>query len=307
MATRGSALAIAQSGTVAAQITALTGRPVETVRITTQGDTNVSVPIERLGTDGVFVVGVRQALLNGDADFAVHSLKDLPTSAFPGVRLAATPTRNEPGDALVARHDMTLDMLPAGARVGTGSNRRMGMLRAMRPDLDVVAIRGNVDTRLRHVVEGRLDAVVLAAAGLCRLDLLAQATQMLDPTTFVPAPGQGALAVECREDEIDEGLLAALRELDDPATRAATTAERAILNALQAGCNAPVGAYAVCSEPGFWEPELHLRAVVVDPAGAVVLSESASGPVAGADELGRLVASHLSAAGASALLGESVA
>jgi len=307
MATRGSKLALAQSATVAARISELTGRAVETVVITTRGDTDVSVPIENLGTDGVFVVGVRQALLDRAADFAVHSLKDLPTSNFPGIRLAATPPRSEPGDALVARHDMTLKMLPAGARVGTGSNRRVGMLRALRPDLDVVAIRGNVDTRLRLVAEGSLDAVILAAAGLCRLDLLSKATELLDPTSFVPAPGQGALAVECREDETDADLLAALRELDDPATRAATTAERAILAALHAGCNAPVGAYAVCSEPGFWEPEIHLRAVVVDPAGAVVLSESAAGPVADADALGRKVAAQLSAAGASALLGEPVA
>lgn len=307
MATRGSALAIAQSGTIAAAITELTGRPVEVVRITTQGDTNQSQPIERLGTDGVFVAGVRQALLDGAADFAVHSLKDLPTASFPGIRLAATPTRNEPGDALVARHDMTLDMLPAGAKVGTGSNRRMGLLRSMRPDLEVIAIRGNVDTRLRHVSEGRLDAVILAAAGLCRLDLLSTATQMLDPTAFVPAPGQGSLAVECREDETDQDLLDALRELDDPATRAATTAERAILAELRAGCNAPVGAYAVCSEPSFWEPGITLRAVVVDPTGSVVLSESASGSVAGAEELGRAVARNLSAAGASAVLGEHVA
>jgi hydroxymethylbilane synthase len=237
LATRGSRLAWGQSGQVADRLRAL-GHEVELVRVVTHGDVTTA-PLASLGGSGVFVGAVRAAVLAGEADFAVHSFKDLPTAPAEGLALAAVPEREDPADALCGAR--TLAGLPTGARVGTGSPRRAAQLLALRPDLEVVEIRGNVETRLART-EHDLDAVVLAAAGLSRLGLSDQVGERLDPSVFVPAPAQGALALECRTDRAE--VLDALTALDHPATRLAALAEREVLAGLAAGCAAPVAAHA---------------------------------------------------------------
>ena len=303
LGTRRSALATTQSRWVAdriEKIAADAGRPVrvELVELVTQGDTS-SAPLTSFGGVGVFVNRLRRALMDGDIDLAVHSLKDLPTAPEPGLVVAAVPVREDPRDVLVARDGLTLGELPAGSRIGTGSPRRAAQLRALGLDLEVVDLRGNVDTRLRAVADGRLDAVVLARAGLLRLGRAGEATEVLDPLLMLPAPGQGALAVECRElaagaaPERNAAVLAAVRPLDDPATRVAVTAERRLLAALEAGCAAPLGALAevVDGEDG---PELSVRAVVAAVDGSVTLRRSLTGavddPVAVGDALAALLA-----------------
>ena len=236
LGTRGSALAVAQSAQVADSLRAL-GHDVVLVRIRTGGDVERG-SLTRLGSLGVFAAELRTALLEGRCDFAVHSLKDLPTAAVPGLVIASVPRRADARDALCARDALTLAGLPAGATVGTGSPRRVAQLRALRPDLRFVDVRGNVGTRLARVADGDLDAVVLAAAGLERLGLLAHITDVLD---ILPAPGQGALALECRADNPE--LVAVLAALEDPATREAVDAERAVLAALGGGCAAPIAAW----------------------------------------------------------------
>ena len=214
----------------------------------------------------MFVTALREALLEGRVDVAVHSLKDLPTAPAPGIALAAVPVREDPRDVVVARDGLTLGELPAGSRVGTGSPRRAAQLHALGLGLEVVDIRGNVDTRLGKVVSGEYDAVVLARAGLARLGRLDEVTEVLDPLQMLPAPGQGALAVECRA---DDDLVAALAVLDDPASRAAVTAERAVLATLEGGCAAPIGALADVAE-GDDGDELWVRAVALSLDGALV-------------------------------------
>jgi hydroxymethylbilane synthase len=302
LGTRRSALATAQSRRVADAVTAAGGRPVELVEITTYGDTSREA-LATIGGTGVFVTALRDALLRGTVDIAVHSLKDLPTADPEGLVLAAVPQREDPRDALVARDGLTLGELPAGSRVGTGSPRRAALLRALGFDLDVVAIRGNVDTRLRMVSEGHLDAVVLARAGLARLGRQDEATEVLDPIQMLPAPGQGALAVECRADDADTRNL--LAGLDDPMTRAAVTAERTLLAALEAGCSAPVGALAEVGE-GEQGPELYLRGVVAAVDGSANVRLSATGPLDDAAGIGRRLAAELFAEGAADLIGERV-
>ncbi len=298
LGTRASALATAQSGQVAAALSAAAGVAVELVPVTTHGDTSTA-SLAQIGGTGVFVSALRDALLDGRVDLAVHSLKDLPTAPAERLALAAVPPREDPRDALVARDGLTLLGLPPGARVGTGSPRRAAQLRALGRDLDVVDVRGNVDTRLGRVAPGDLDAVVLAAAGLARLGRTAVVTELIDPDQMLPAPGQGALAVEVRADRAD--LLAALAPLDDPGTRAAVTAERAVLAGLEAGCSAPVGALALVAEPRFGEPELFLRAVVASPDGGTLLRLSTTGSLAEAEDLGRRLAASLLAEGAESL------
>jgi hydroxymethylbilane synthase len=240
MGTRGSKLALAQTGTVADALRA-TGAEVEIVKVTTPGDQS-SAPIPTIGV-GVFTSALREALLRNEVDVIVHSYKDLPTAPEPGISLAAVPTRADPRDALIARDGLTLGELPPGSTVGTGSPRRTAQLRALGLGLEIVPIRGNIDTRMRKVTDGELDAVVLARAGLARVGLAEAITETLDPIQMLPAPAQGALAVECRAADVDlEHLLAST--LDDEGTRAAVTAERALLAALEAGCSAPVGALA---------------------------------------------------------------
>ena len=307
--TRGSALALAQAGQVADELSRLTGSDVSLVRITTAGDTSAE-PLQIMGGTGVFVAAVREALLARECDIAVHSLKDLPTGEHPGLVVGAIPPRADVRDALCARDRMTLRGLPSGARIGTGSPRRAAQLRRLRDDLEVVDVRGNVDTRLRKVRDGELDAVVLAKAGLYRLDRLDAITENFDPFTFVPAPGQGALAIEHRaadrEDESAADLVGALREMDDPHSRAAVVAERALLAALEAGCSAPVGAWARVVESAAGVPLLELTAVVLSVDGSAAVRKSATGELARAEELGSDLATQLLAEGAAGLMRERV-
>ena len=295
LGTRGSALALAQSGLVATALRERTGRDVELVEISTAGDRS-NAPVAQLGV-GVFVSALREALLAKEIDLAVHSYKDLPTAPADGLVLAAVPAREDPRDALVARDGLTLAELPAGARIGTGAVRRIAQLHALGRGWQCVPIRGNVDTRLRKVAEGALDAVVLARAGLARLGRAHEATEILDPMLMLPAPAQGALAVECRTD--DGELVELLAALDDPATRAAVTAERALLAALAAGCSAPVAALADVAEG----PEIYLRGAVFSPDGRFAVRLSRTGTPAEAAEVGRLLAADLRAEGADTVLG----
>jgi hydroxymethylbilane synthase len=291
--TRGSALALAQARGVADAITAATGRPVELVEIATAGDRS-SAPVARLGV-GVFVSALRDALAAKEIDVAVHSYKDLPTAPADGLVIAAVPERIDPRDALVARGGLALAALPAGARVGTGAPRRIAQLLAFRPDLSVVPVRGNVDTRLRKVASGELDAVVVARAGLARLGRVAEITETLDPAVLLPAPAQGALAVECRAAEPD--LSEALAALDHPATRAVISAERTFLSTLEAGCSAPVAGLAELGDG-----ELRLHGAVFSPDGRRVIRQTRGGPAAASAELGRELAADLLAAGAHTLI-----
>jgi hydroxymethylbilane synthase len=293
--TRRSPLAMVQAHWVASRLVEL-GHTVEMVPVVTEGDVS-RAPLSQLGGTGVFVSALREALLRGEIDVAVHSLKDLPTAPAEGLAVSAVPPREDPRDALVARDRLALDGLPPGSRIGTGSPRRAAQLHAHRPDLEVVDVRGNVDTRLGLVADGTVDAVLLARAGLARLGRLDRVTEVLDPSVMLPAPGQGALAVESRADgATDPALQTSLRTLDDPASRAAVTAERAVLAGLEAGCSAPVGALAVVDEPGFAEPELTLQAVVGSIGGATVRRMSITTPLSGAEPAGRTLAVRLLAA-----------
>ena len=292
LGTRKSALALAQSTLVADAIHAATGRDVELVHVTTAGDVSAASLVS-IGGTGVFVSALRDALIMGQIDVAVHSLKDLPTTELPEIEIIAIPERADARDALVARDGLTLELLPPGATVGTGSPRRASQLKALRPDLDVVDIRGNVDTRIDLVASGRMDAVVLAKAGLSRLDRLDAVTETIDPSVMLPAPGQGALAVEVLRDLAGDDRHAPLRQLDDAATRAAVTAERAVLSALEAGCSAPVGALGAVSELGFSEPELTLEALLASPDGSSVARMSITAPLIEADAAGRQLAARL--------------
>ncbi len=301
LGTRASQLARTQSQAVADALTAAGGVPVELVHISTEGDRS-AVAIAQLGGTGVFVTAIRRALLEGTVDVAVHSYKDLPTAPEPGLVIAAVPPREDPRDALVARDRLTLGELPAGARIGTGAPRRMAQLRALGLGLDVVPIRGNVDSRMARVVPGDLDAVVLARAGLARLGRLDAVTEVLDPLQVLPAPAQGALAVECRAG--DERTLQLIAALDDPGARAAVLAERTTLAALEAGCSAPVAAHAELAE-GDDGLELYLRASVTAIDGSDGVRGSLTGPVGDAERLGRELAADLLDRGAAALMAAS--
>lgn len=299
LGTRASALATTQSGLVAERLTELTGTPVELVTISTQGDRDKTSPLPEIGGTGVFVAALREAVVDGTVDFAVHSLKDLPTTPDPRLSLVAVTRREDPRDVLVARDGLTLGELPVGSRVGTGSPRREAQLNALGLGLEIVGIRGNVGTRMAKVTDGELDAVVLAHAGLLRLGRADEATEVLDPIQVLPAPGQGALACECRVgDDATTRLLAAL---DDPDTRAAVTAERSLLATLEAGCSAPVGALAdvVWGDDG---DELWLRAVVGDLSGAPTIRLSASGSLSEPTAIGERLAAEMLAEGAADLV-----
>lgn len=321
LGTRRSKLAIAQSGLVADAVRRVTGRPVELVEITTYGDTSRE-HLAQIGGTGVFVTALRDALLRGEVDFAVHSLKDLPTTQLEELALAAIPLREDPRDVIVARDALKLSDLPRGSRIGTGSPRRMAQLNAYARghglDIETVPIRGNVDTRIGYVQGGELDAVVLAAAGLIRIGRIDEVTDFLSVDAVLPAPGQGALAIECAAHDAD--LIAALAELDDPFTRAAVTAERSLLAALEAGCSAPVGALA--DVPPYSAPlergdpqagrqvvqEMRLRGVVGTPDGGTLVQLSTTGPVPETHDqamtLGRELAAEMLAKGAAGLMGE---
>jgi hydroxymethylbilane synthase len=304
--TRGSALALAQTRLMADALEA-TGAAVEIVTVTTPGDTS-SAPIAEIGI-GVFTSALREALAAGEIDVAVHSYKDLPTAKDPRLVLAAVPVREDPRDVLCARDGLTLGELPPGATVGTGAPRRVAQLNALGLGLTVVPIRGNVDTRLSKVTDGELDAVVLARAGLARLGRLSVITEVLEPIQMLPAPAQGALALECRVNDMDtEHLLGQC--MDDESTRLAVTAERSLLAALEAGCSAPVGALAEVVEDYVTGADgvervvsmLSLRGVAATPDNEM-LRASAISDLTNADELGKLVAAELLDLGAAVLSG----
>lgn len=294
LGTRRSNLARSQSVGVAHDIAAHTGWRVEIVEVVTEGDVNMT-PLANMGGTGVFVSAVRRALLSGKIDIAVHSLKDLPTVQAPGITLAAVPPRVDPSDVLVARDGLTFDQLPQGAIVGTGSPRRAAQMRAVRPDLDIRGVRGNVGTRIKYVTDGRIDAVVLAAAGMRRLGRLAEVTETLATDLMLPAPGQGALAIECRaenadRDPFDAKLRSGLLEIHDETTYRAVVAERAILSRAQAGCSAPIGALANVTERS-----IELSAVMADDAGklARITRSVANTGVNAAIDVGTQIADEL--------------
>jgi hydroxymethylbilane synthase len=291
--TRASLLATTQSELVAALIRDRLGRETELVEVTTEGDRS-SASLATIGGTGVFVSALRGALFAGHVDVAVHSLKDLPTAAAEGIALAAVPPREDPRDVVVARDGLTLGELPAGSRVGTGSPRRGAQLLALGLGLDVVGVRGNVDTRIAKVRSGEYDAVLLARAGLARIGRLEEVTEVLDPLQMLPAPGQGALAVECRA---DDDLLTALAGLDDRASRAAVEAERAVLATLEGGCSAPIGALAEVAE-GEHGDELWVRAVALSHDGALSVRMSATGDPNDAAGVGARLGKEMLADGA---------
>ena len=285
--TRGSMLATTQAGHVRDALIAA-GYPAELTIISTPGDRS-QAPVERIGV-GVFTQALREALHDGDCDIAVHSFKDLPTSPDPRFHLVV-PSRADAREALIARDNHTLDTLPHGARVGTSAPRRISQLLALRPDLDIQPLRGNIDTRMGRVGQD-LDAVILACAGLERVGMLDRATQCFDPHIIMPAPAQGALAVECRSD--DARAVAAIDFLADPYTTVRATAERTLLSCLEAGCTAPVAAFA-----DIRAGRLELRAGVFALDGSRQLIHSAMSDVSEAAELGERVARELLAQGAS--------
>jgi hydroxymethylbilane synthase len=296
--TRASLLAITQAELVAGLIRERLGRETELVEVTTHGDRTQEsgTPISSLpdsGT-GVFVGALRDALLRGEVDVAVHSLKDLPTATPEAIVLAAVPLREDPRDVVVARDGLTLGELPAGSRVGTGSPRRVAQLHALGLGLEVVGVRGNVDTRIGKVRSGEYDAVLLARAGLARIGRLEEVTEVLDPLQVLPAPGQGALAVEARA---GDDLVAELAALDDRPSRAAVEAERAVLAALEGGCSAPIGALAELVEGEDGE-ELWLRAIALSRDGGLSVRMSATGDPGDGAGLGARLAKEMLADGA---------
>ena len=265
----------------------------EPVQLTTRGDQDRVTPITALGEVGVFTDALERALLAGEIDLDVHSLKDLPIDERPGLTVAAVCMREDVRDVLVAAGGVTFASLPVGARVGTSSLRRRAQLLAARNDIEAVAVRGNVDTRVRRALDGDLHGVVLAAAGLHRLGMHSVIAEYFDTTSMVPAPGQGALAIQCRA---DDPLLALLQQLDEPATRAAVTAERTFLATLGGGCSAPVGAWAQVNG------ELAMTGIVADPDGRQVIRVQVSGSADDAAGLGQRAAERALAQGAGALL-----
>jgi hydroxymethylbilane synthase len=298
LGSRKSPMAVAQSRQVADRITERTGRRVEIVGVTTLGDVS-RAQLTQIGGTGVFVSALREALLGGEVDLAVHSLKDLPAGPAAGIVLAAVPPRDDPRDALVARDGAKLADLPTGARIGTGSPRRAAQLLALRGDLRCVPIRGNAGTRLSQVTDGELDGVVLACAGLARIGHAGAITQVFEPDEMLPAPGQGALAVECRDGEPE--LAALLAAVNDEASMAAAVAERSLLEALAVGCSAPVGGYAAGTE------QLLMRAAVLSPDGTRTLRAHGSAPASDARRLGRDLAAELLRRGASDLISSPMA
>jgi hydroxymethylbilane synthase len=289
---RGSALALWQAEHVKARLEAL-GHVVAIQVITTTGDRLLDRRLESVGGKGAFLKEIEEALLSKEVDLAVHSLKDVPTSLPAGLGIVAVLERADPRDAFVSAGPGLRD-LPRGARVGTTSLRRQAVLREVRPDLVLSDLRGNVDTRLTRLREGRFDAILLAMAGLTRLGRAAEVTEALDPFLFVPAPGQGAIALECRDE--DRPLAEAVAPLDHPRTASAVAAERAFLAGLGGGCNVPLGAYAQADPAG-----LRLLAFVARPDGSGMMRGERSGPEAMA--LGRALAADFLSRGAASLLG----
>jgi len=295
IATRASKLAKWQASWVAEQLVQRGAARVELVEIESSGDLRQEGPIIALGTQGVFTKEIQAAVLDGRADVAVHSLKDLPTQQTVGLILAAVTARHNCADALVSTHGNSLENLPQQARVGTGSLRRQAQLRHLRPDLQVMGIRGNVDTRLRKLDEGQYDAIVLACAGLERLGLEDRIVEELGPPRLLPAPGQGALGIECRAD--DSRVSELLKSLEHRETRASTDAERAMLGLLHAGCSAPVGAWGRVEAD-----QLILDGLVASSDGQQILRASSAGALVDAHQIGHSVAEDLLHQGAAEII-----
>lgn len=304
--TRGSELATTQAGHVRDALIAA-GYPAELVIIKTIGDQDRVSPVERLGV-GVFTQALRDAMAEDRCDIAVHSFKDLPTVKAEGFTVVAVPPRVNPRDLLVSKNGSALQDLPEGAIVGTSAPRRVSQLRAQRPDLDIRPLRGNIDTRISKVTDGELDAVLLAHAGLERTGKLGASAETLDTDVMLPAPAQGALAVECRSADTD--IVAALRTLDDPKSHYRAIAERTILAELQAGCTAPVAGYSEFGADGTDQAdELTLTGGVFAMDGSRKLLETQSRPVRNADEaraLGQSVAKQLLSGGAHDIMGDTL-
>lgn len=298
--TRGSKLALVQAEIVrSALLDALPGLAVRIETITTKGDAVQDRPLSQIGGNGLFVRQIEQALLNGGIDAAVHSAKDLPSLLAPGLAIGAYMAREDPRDVLVSRNGSTLDALPTGTRVGTSSPRRACQLRALRPDLTLLDIRGNVDTRLRKLRDGQYDAIVLAAAGLSRLGLLSEVSEWLEPSVMLPAVAQGALAIEAREG--DEAVRDIVIALDDADTSTAVRAERAFLQRVGGSCALPIGAYGIVQKD-----RLVLIGMIGSVAGGLVRGET-EGAVAEAEALGVSLAERLLSEGGVAFLEEDVA
>ena len=294
--TRASALALAQTEIVLASLRQAHPDVVfELKHIHTGGDRDQKTPLAQIGGQGIFVKDIENTLLAGEIDVAIHSLKDMPTIQPEGLTLGAILAREDPRDALVSRRGESLAGLPEGARIGTGSLRREAQLRAVRPDLQILPLRGNVDTRLRKSATDDYDAVVLATAGLIRLGFGARITEVLPLSVMLPAVGQGAIAVEVRSG--DTAVLDLVRKLDDAATRAATEAERGFLRELGGGCHVPIAAHGRATGNGLW-----LRGLVAHPSGQPILRGAVNGSSERAQALGADLARQLLAQGASDLL-----
>ncbi len=296
--TRGSALAMWQAHWVVDQLALKwPGLRLRIEKISTEGDVRAGAPLWQIGGTGLFVKEIERALSEGRIDLAVHSMKDLPSTMAPGLVIAAVPEREDPRDVTISRHRLPLSELAAGARIGTSSSRRRAQVLAYRPDLEIVPLRGNVDTRLRKAEGEDLDAVVLAAAGLGRLGYASRVTEYLPLHVCLPAPGQGALAVQIRED--DQEVMETLSVLNDPATRSATEAERAFLRVMGGGCQLPMACLCRFENSG-----LVMDALVASPDGSRVLRERESGGHRDGAAVGERIANRLLARGAAQLLGE---
>ncbi|BCJ85049.1 hydroxymethylbilane synthase [Effusibacillus dendaii] len=292
--TRQSSLALTQTNWVCSQLAEFDPDvKIETEHIVTRGDRILNVTLSKVGGKGLFVKEIEQALFDKKIDFAVHSMKDMPAVIPPGLVIAAVPEREDPRDVLVSRDGRNFTELPKGAKIGTSSLRRSAQLQAARPDLEIVPLRGNIDTRLRKLEEDGLDAIVLAAAGLSRMGWLNRATERLSVDICIPAVGQGALAIQCRED--DQEVIDFLAQMDHPVTRLEVTAERAFLDRMNGGCQVPIGGYA--EQMDDW---LSLRGFVGLPDGSVLLKEFAEGKQP--RELGIQVAEKLIEKGAREIL-----
>jgi len=285
--TRGSPLALWQANFIADRLR-WHGAAVELQIIQTKGDRVQDVPLAQLGGDGLFTKAIQDSVLEGQSDIAVHSLKDLPTLPVRGLTLAAVPPRGPVGDALISNKFKRFDDLPKGARVASGSQRRKAMLLHRRPDLQLEDLRGNIETRLRKLTEQNLDAIILAEAGLVRLELTNCITEILNPDWMVPAVGQGALGLECRSD--DSEMLQLLRHISDPPTFAAVSAERSFLLAMGGGCQIPLGANAVVAGH-----RLRLRGVLLSADGRERRDATEEGPVAEATDVGKRLAERIRA------------
>ncbi|MGH9714676.1 MAG: hydroxymethylbilane synthase [Candidatus Acidiferrales bacterium] len=293
--TRGSTLALWQANDISARLAELHGIKSELVRIRTSGDHFQTAAIAQIGTKGVFIKELEDALLAGTIDLAVHSMKDVPIETPKGLCFPAITKREDVRDCLISHRGLALDKLPAGARVGTSSLRRQAQLRACRPDLEAVELRGNVDTRIKKVEAGEYDAIILAKAGVDRLGLSEKITEILHTTIMLPAVGQGALGIETREGDSETSRLAAA--LDDEDTRSCVTAERALLRELEGGCQVPLGAWARLGAGG-----LLLEACVLSPDGKESLRRELDGPPEDADKIGRELGQILLEAGADRIL-----